>query len=154
MHSLPLFSLLCSSENCQSLRNASQDTGGYHRLRGRATGCVGWSSAQNESIGWELTAGRQKMLPVGKQCLQNLQLTAAEGKTCMAMQFKACMHQTHSLSCYWLKGGMCLDSRTTNHAFPCMMAQRIKSATLISNACNAIKQTRVPNLYHTLLQEA
>ena len=29
--------------------------------------------------------------------------------------------------------GMCLDSRTTNHVFRCMMAQRIKCATFMSN---------------------
>ena len=38
MHRLPLFSLLCLSENFQSLRTTSQGTGGYHRLRRNTTG--------------------------------------------------------------------------------------------------------------------
>ena len=42
MPSLPLFSLLCSSENCQNLRNASQDTGGSHRLSKMITGTRMW----------------------------------------------------------------------------------------------------------------
>ena len=44
--------------------------------------------------------------------------------------------------------GMCLDSRTTNRAFPCMMAQGTKDATSLSNVCKASKHERVPNLYH------
>ena len=36
--------------------------------------------------------------------------------------------------------GMCLDSRTTNHAFPCMTAQRIKCAIFMSNEMQ-VKQT-------------
>ena len=36
--------------------------------------------------------------------------------------------------------GMCLDSRTANHAFPCMTAQRIKCATFMSNEMQT-KQT-------------
>ena len=104
MHSLPLFSLLCLSEDYQSLRNASQDTGGSHRLSRMTTGTWMWPSAQNESTGWWFTAGRHKMLPVGRQYLQNLQLTAAESKTCMAIQFKQCVHQSCPLPCLWLKG--------------------------------------------------
>ncbi len=47
---------------------------------------------------------------------------------------------------------MCLDSRATNRAFPCVMALRTKNATLISNACNANKHIRVLNLYHDLVK--
>ena len=36
--------------------------------------------------------------------------------------------------------GKCLESRTTNHAFPCMTAQRIKCATFMSNEMQT-KQT-------------
>ena len=52
MHSLPLFSLLCLSEDCQSLKDASLDTGNHHRLNKIATGGELWSPAHNESIGW------------------------------------------------------------------------------------------------------
>ena len=38
--------------------------------------------------------------------------------------------------------GMCLDSRTTNHAFPCMMAQGVKCATFMSNEMQTIQQTK------------
>mgnify|MGYP003703428629 CR=1 FL=1 len=48
--------------------------------------------------------------------------------------------------------GLCLDSRATNHAFPCMMAQRTKCATLISNAMQTNKQTR-PNSYHQVKEQ-
>ena len=66
MHSLPLFSLLCPSENYQSLKDTSLDTVNHHRLNKITTGSELWSSAQNEAIGRRIIAGRQYSLPVGK----------------------------------------------------------------------------------------
>ena len=149
MPSLPLFSLLCSSENCQSLKNASLDTGGSHRLSRMTTGTRMWPSAQNEPIGWWLTAGRHKMLPVGKQYLQNLQLTAAEGKILHGNAIQAMYAPITFPIMLMTQGRMCLDSRATNHAFPCMMAQWIKCALSCQMKCNANNKPKNPNFYHT-----
>ena len=61
MPSLPLFSLLSSSEDCQSLRTAPLNHGDHHRLRGNTTGWSMWPPALNSSIGCKLTAGRHWM---------------------------------------------------------------------------------------------
>ncbi|KAF5941334.1 hypothetical protein HYC85_022501 [Camellia sinensis] len=80
MHRLPLFSFLHSSGGCQNLRAASLDIGEHHRLNGIDTGSGMWPPAIGEAIGRERIAGRHLTLPVGKVFLQNLQLTATEGK--------------------------------------------------------------------------
>ena len=133
MHRLPLFSFLCSSGGHQNLRTASLDNGDHHRLNGIATGSGTWPPAQNKAIGWWFTAGRQYILPVGKESLQNLQLTATEGKTKHGSTIQDIYAPTMSLIMIITQRGICLDSRTTNHAFPCMMAQGIKYATFMSN---------------------
>ena len=69
---LPLFSLLCSSEDCQSLRVASLDIGRHHRLNWMVTGSGLWSSTHNESIGFQFIAGRHSMKSIGIGCLLNL----------------------------------------------------------------------------------
>ena len=140
MRKLPLFSFLCSSGGCQNLRAASLDTGECHRLSGITTGTGVWPSAQNGVVGRGKIAGRHLTLPVGKESLQNLQLTATEGKTKHGSTIQGMYAPTMSLIIVMAQRGMCLDSRTTNHAFPCMMAQRTKYATLISNVCKPIKQ--------------
>ena len=61
MHRLPLFSLLCLFEDCQSLRIASLDIGSHHRLSRIATGSRMWSSAVDEAIGHQLIAGRHSV---------------------------------------------------------------------------------------------
>ena len=152
MHGLPLFSFLSSSGGCQSLRTASLDRGDHHRLNETSTGNVVWPSAQNEVVGKEIVAGRHLTLPVGRVFLQNLQLTATEGKAKHGSTIQSMYAPTMSLVIVMTQRDMCLGSRTTNHAFPCMMAQRTKYATLISNACKPIKQTR-PNSYHQFKEQ-
>ena len=149
MHGLPLFSFLHSSGGCQNLRTASLDIGECHRLSGITTGSGVRPSAQNETVGREIVAGQHLTLPVGKENLQDLQLRATEGKTRHGSTFQGMYAPTMSLIIVMTQRDMCLDSRTTNHAFPCMMAQRTKYATLISNACKPIKQIR-PYSYHQL----
>ena len=95
-----------------------------------------------EAVGREKIAGRHLTLPVGRVFLQNLQLTATEGKTRHGSIFQGTCAPTMSLIIVMTQRDMCLGSRTTNHAFPCMMAQRTKYATLISNACKP-NQTKV-----------
>ncbi|KAF5934293.1 hypothetical protein HYC85_030464 [Camellia sinensis] len=80
MHRLPLFSFLHSSGGCQKLRTASLDAGEHHRLHRISTGSGIRPPAQNEAIGRQKIAGRQLTLPVGRVFLQNLQMTATEGK--------------------------------------------------------------------------
>ena len=94
-----------------------------------------------ESVGREKVAGRHLRLPVGKESLLDLQLTATEGKTRHGSTIQGMYAIIMSLIIVMTQRGMCLDSRTTNHAFPCLMAQRTKYATLISNGCKTIKQT-------------
>ena len=133
MHALPLFSFLCSSGGCQNLRTTSLDIGECHRLNEISTGSVVWPPAQNESVGSENIAGRHFTLPVGRVFLQNLQLTATEGKSKHGSTIQGIYAPFMSLIMVMTQRGMCLDSRTTNHAFPCMMAQGIKYATFMSN---------------------
>ena len=146
MHRLPLFSFLHSSGGCQNLRTASLDTGECHRLSGITTGNGVWPSAQNEAVGREIVASRHLTLLVGRVFLQNLQMTATEGKAKHGSTIQGIYAPTMSLIMIMTQRGMCLDSRTTNHALPCMMAQRTKYATLISNACkpNQTKQGPIP----------
>ena len=133
MHRLPLFSFLHSSGGCQNLRTASLDIGEYHRLNEIATGNEMWPPAIGEAIGRERIAGRHLTLPVGRVFLQNLQLIATEGKTKHGSTIQGIYAPAMSLIMVMTQKGMCLDSRTTNHAFPCMMAQRVKCATFMSN---------------------
>ena len=93
-----------------------------------------------ESVGREKIAGRHLTLPVGKESLQNLQLTVTEGKAKHGSTIQGMYAPTMSLIMIMTQRGMYLDSRTTNHAFPCMMAQRTKYATFISNEMQT-KQT-------------
>ena len=55
---LPLFSLPCFSENCQSPRVSSMSTAEHHRLSEMATGHGKMPSAADEVIGHSLMAGR------------------------------------------------------------------------------------------------
>ena len=105
-----------------------------------------------EAVGREKIAGRHLTLPVGRVFLQNLQPTATEDKAKHGSTFQGIYAPTMSLIIVMTQRDMCLGSRTTNHAFPCMMAQRTKYATLISNACKPIKQTR-PNSYHQFKEQ-
>ena len=96
-----------------------------------------------EAIGRENSAGRHITLPVGRVFLQNLQLIATEDKAKHGSTIQGMYAPTMSLIMIMTQRGMCLDSRTTNHAFPCMMAQRTKYATLVSNAMQT-NQTKLP----------
>ena len=142
MRKLPLVSLLCPSENCQSLKINSLDIGRHHRLRRMATGSKMWSSAIDEAIGHRFMGGRHWTLPVCQECLQNLQLTAAEGKAQHGNAFQAMYAQTISLIIFMTQRDMVLGSRTTNRAFQCMMAQETNLYMLISNAMQTNKQVR------------
>ena len=95
---------------------------------------------KNNAVGREKVAGRHLTLPVGKENLQDLQLTATEGKTRHGSTIQGMYASTKSIIIVMTQRGMCRDSRTINHAFPCMMAQRTKYATLVSNECKPIKQ--------------
>lgn len=140
MHRLPLFSFLHSSGGCQNLRTASLDIGECHRLNGTVTGSVLWPSAQNEAVSREWIAGRHLTLPVGKVFLQNLQLTATEGKAKHGSTIQGIYATIMSLIMVMTQTDIFLGSWTTNHAFPCMMAQVTKCATFMSNEMQT-KQT-------------
>ena len=84
---LPLFTLPSSPENYTSLRIGSIHTVEHHRLGGMTTGRSKCSSAFDKAIGHQRMAGRHCMWPVGQKFLQNLQLTAAEGKAVYGMEF-------------------------------------------------------------------
>ena len=123
MHMLPLFSLIYSSGDCKSLRTASLDIGGLHRLIRTATGSGMWPPAICEAIGRGIIAGRHLALPVGRECLQNLQLTAIEGKAEHGNTIQAMYAPIMSLIMLVTQRAMILGSWTINHAFPCVMAQ-------------------------------
>ena len=144
MHRLPLFSFFHSSGGYQNLRTASLDTRECHRLSGITTGSGVWPSAQNEAVGREIVAGRHLTLPVGRVFLQNLQMTATEGKAKHGSTIQGIYAPIMSLIMFVTQKGMCLDSRTTNHAFPCMTAQRIKYATFMSNEMQTIQTNQGP----------
>ena len=146
MRRLPLFSFLCSSGGCQNLRTASLDIGECHRLSGITTGSVVWPPAQNEAIGRGLIAGRHLTLPIGRMFLQNLQLTATEGKAKHGSTIQGIYALLMSLIMVMTQRGICLDSRTTNHTFPCMKAQGTKYATLISNAMQTNQTNKAQSL--------
>ena len=103
--SLPLLWLFCFSENCTPPKVASLSVVEHHRLSGIITGhfevVIDRPLSSQPNIFGRLAvymAGRPK-LPA-ETCL-----TAAEGRQGMAMRFKQSMHQPHSLSYLWLKGG-------------------------------------------------
>ena len=66
-----------------------------------------------EAVGREIVAGRHLTLPVGKESLQNLQLTATEGKTRHGSTIQGIYAPFMSLIMVMTQSGMCLDSRTT-----------------------------------------
>ena len=104
MHKPPLFSLLCFSEDCQSLRMCSLDVGECHRLEGIIIGCdlvsIGqkWIHRPPMDCRSALCAVDRQKVPA--KSIWQQQRT----ELCMAMQFKQCMHQPYPLSCLWLKG--------------------------------------------------
>ena len=153
MRKLPLFSFLHSSGGCQNLRTAPLDREGHHRLNEIATGYVVWPPAQNEAVGSEKIAGRQLTLPVGRVFLQNLQLTATEGKAKHGSTIQGMYAPTMSLIIVMTQRDMCLGSRTINHTFPCMMAQVIKYATFMSNEMRAKTNNPRANSYHQLKEQ-
>ena len=128
MHRLPLISLLYSSEGCQSLRIASLDIGRHHRLNRMATGSGMCSPAVNESIGHGKSSGRHWTLPVGRRFLQNLHLTATEGKAEHGNAIQAMYAPIMSLIMLVTQWDMVLGSRTIKRAFQCVMAQGTKCA--------------------------
>ena len=147
---LPLFSFLHSSGGCQNLSTASLGTGEYHRLSGITTGSSVWPSAQNEAVGRGIVAGRHFTLPVDRVFLQNLLMTATEGKAIHGSTIQGIYALTMSLIMVMTQRGMCLDSRTTNHALPSMMAQGIKHATFMSSEMQTIQTNHGPNPYHQI----
>ena len=91
-------------------------------------------------------------LPVGTLCCRSAKssckicLTAAEDRALHGNAIQAMYAPITPLIIFMTQRDMILDSRTTNRAFPCMMAQGTKYATLISNACkpNQTKQGPIP----------
>ena len=125
---LPLISLTYSSGDFQSLRTASLDIGGHHRLNGIAADSGMRSPAIGEAIGRGRIAGQHLALPVGRGFLQNLQLTATEGKAEHGNTIQAMYAPIMSLIMLVTQRDMLLGSRTINRAFPCVMAQGTKCA--------------------------
>ena len=101
---------------------------------------------QHVIIGWKWGYRPPIHCRSAKKCLQNLQLTAAEGKAQHGNTIQAMYAPIMLLIMFVTQRNMCLDSRTTNHAFPCMMAQRIKHALSCQMKCNANKQTKAQSL--------
>ena len=116
------------------------DIGGHHRLSRIATGSGMWSPAIGEAIDRERITGWHLALPVGRELLQNLQLTATEGKAEHGNTIQAMYAPIMSLIMLVTQGDMLLSSRTTNRAFQCVMAQGTNLCMLMSK-CNANQQT-------------
>ena len=133
MPRLPLFSLFCSSEDCQRLRVGSLDIGRRHRLDRIDTGCDIWPPAICEAIARGIIAGRHLALPVGREFLQNLQFTATEGKTERGNTIPTMYAPTMSLIMLVTQRDMLLGSRTSNRAFQCVLAQEAKLCISMSN---------------------
>ena len=143
MHGLPLFSFLSSSGGCQSLRTDPLDREDHHRLIEIATGSVVWPSAQNwicRQRKWcrsaHYTAGRQS-IPAEPATHSN----RGQGKAWQHNSKHVCTNHV-SYHCNDSKGHVPRFS-DHHHAFLCMMAQRTKYATLVSNAMQT-NQTKLP----------
>ena len=123
---LPLFTLPYPSEDHTNFQNCFESL----------PECPGMSPARTQfHRPWEwyyrpkLVLSAKHVLPVGTQHCRpansscwNLQLTAAEGKQCMAWNFQAniCMDTLPIMQ--WTQGSMTLDPQAINYAFQCMMA--------------------------------
>ena len=91
-------------------------------------------------------AGRHWRWPAGQSFLQKLVWQQQRTKQSMTMHFKQCMHQSHLLSCLWLKGtwASILGPPITHfHAW-----WPKESSVHVDMECNAHNQARRPNLYH------
>ena len=102
--SLPLLWLFCFSENCTTPKVASLSVVGYYRLSEIITGHLEWSSAKHYALNQTCFAGRHPTLPAGQFFLLKPVWQQQRAKHGMAMHFKQCLHQPHSLSYSWLKG--------------------------------------------------
>ena len=124
--SLPLFSLLCCSENCTSPKEHSMDTVEPHRLSRNTTGHV--RMVIDHLLSSQLSIiGRSALYVVDRLSLPvEPVLTAAEGKTRHGNVFQANVCTNTSLIMFVTQRGMFLDSQSTNRAFQCVMAQRVK----------------------------
>lgn len=148
MRKLPLFSLLCSSENGTIPKVHLMNTGEWHRPWGMVTG-------QREVVidhlwsYWPSIIGRSALNVVDRsKLLAEPVLTAVEGKTRHGNAFQANVCTNTPLIMFMTQKGMVLDSQTTNRAFQCVMAQETKCAFWFQMACKPNKHIKL-NLYHT-----
>ena len=123
---LPLFTLPHPSENYESPQNCLE----------LPSECCGVPPARTKGHRPWKQAYRPKMVssaghcwPVGTRdgrsaiySCRILQLTAAEGKQCMAWNFQANVCMATLPIMLWIQGSVALGTRATNHAFQCMMA--------------------------------
>ena len=135
---LPLFALLCTSENCKSLKDASEPLPECcgrlstkqqgHQLR--ETGYrpnIRLSAKCLLSIGTEY--GRSTILSCEKLLL--LQRSTNRAWQCICKK----MFATTSLIMFKTQRSVVLDPRATNHAFQCMMAKGAKCAIQYQMKC-------------------
>ena len=126
--SLPLFPLLCSSENCSTPKVCSMDTVDHHRPSGTPTDHVRMGIDHLLSSRPSII-GRSELRGVDRPGLPAEPfLTAAECKTRHGNVFLANVRSNTSLIMFVTQRGMFLDSRATNRAFQCVMAQVTKCA--------------------------
>ncbi|KAF5933300.1 hypothetical protein HYC85_029471 [Camellia sinensis] len=151
--SLPLFPLLCSSENCTTPKACSVDTVDHHRPSGNPTDHVRMVIDHLLSSR-PLIIGRSALHVVDRPSLPaEPVLTAVEGKTRHGNVIQANVCTNTSLIMFVTQRCMFLDSRTTNRAFQCVMAQGTKSCILISNEMQCIETYKGAfNLYHGLIK--
>ena len=133
---LPLFSLSCLSENCQSLRTCSLHTEDHHRLNRMSTGRVQCPSAGDKAIGCPSMAGRHSILPIGKNSLQKTVLTATRTDSVWHGIPSKCMH---GHTPYHAMDSREHGPRSPGHQSRVSMhdGPKAKLATLISNEMQA-----------------
>ena len=147
MHKLPLFSLLCSSENCTSPSICSLHTVEHHRLSGMATGRGKWSPATKLIYRPTLFAGRHWRWPAGQIFLQKLVRQQQRTKHGMAMHFKQMCAQPHPLSCLWLKGRRYSILGPPIEHYNAWWPKKPSCAFWFQMTCKPNKHIK-PNLYH------
>jgi len=151
MHKLPLLWLLSSSENCTSPRVISLSVVEYHRLMELVTGQREWSPAHLFKLSaideWPVSTGDGRPAKAScRICFWQQQ----RAKHSMAMHFKQCMHQPHSLSYSWLKGGWVSILGPPIAHFNAWWPK--KPSIYFDMECNAHNQTKGLDLYHTQLK--
>ena len=92
-----------------------------------------WSSTTYAAISQKWIAGQHWRWKTCNILLQEPVLTAAEGKIRHDNAFQGYVCTTTPLIMFMTQRGMVLDSRITNRAFQCVMAQETKLCILVWN---------------------